>query len=61
MKAIMFANAVIEIAWIVATVYLIIYDHSGWAAATFTGAIISGYSTTTKTSPANNENNNSNQ
>ena len=52
----MFANTVIEVAWIVATVYLVIYDHSGWAVATFAGAIISGYTYTNK-----NENNNANQ
>jgi hypothetical protein len=41
--AVMVANAAIEIAWISATVYLVISGHGGWAVATFIGALFCGY------------------
>ncbi len=44
--AVMVANALIEIAWICATVFLVINDHHYWAIATFIAALISGYSAT---------------
>lgn len=44
--AVMVANALIEIAWICATVFLVINDHPYWAIATFVAALISGYSAT---------------
>lgn len=37
-------NALIELGWIGATVYLITIDHTYWAIATFIAALISGYS-----------------
>jgi len=37
------ANAVIEMAWVAATVWLVLNGHNGWAVATFIGALFSGY------------------
>jgi hypothetical protein len=39
----MVANVIIELAWIAATVVLVLTGHGGWAAATFIGAIYSGW------------------
>lgn len=44
MNWIMIGNAIIEIAWISATVFLIYTGHHYWAIATFIAAFISGYS-----------------
>jgi len=38
------ANAVIEAAWIAATVWLVASGHTGWAVATFIAALFSRYS-----------------
>lgn len=42
-------NAVIELGWVAAAAYLIVDGHSGWGAAFFVAALISGYSSTTTT------------
>lgn len=58
-KEVMFATAVIKVAWIIATVFLIIYDHHYWAVATFIGALIGGYSwESTKTTTTKSESDN---
>lgn len=43
-------NFALEASWITATVVLILNGHPGWAVATFIAALISGYSSSTKTS-----------
>lgn len=43
MKSVVFANAVVELGWIAATVFLVTTDHNGWAVATFIGALAGGY------------------
>lgn len=48
MKSVMFANALIELGWIAATVYLVTTDHNGWAVATFIGALACGYTAHSK-------------
>ena len=48
MTAVMIGNALIELGWIGATVYLVIHGHPVWAGATFIAALASGYSWKTK-------------
>lgn len=42
--ALMAANALIEVAWVAATVCLVLTGHPVWAVATYIGAFLCGYS-----------------
>jgi len=46
MWALMIGNAIVEIGWISAMVYLITTNHPYWAVVCVFGALFSGYSTT---------------
>jgi len=43
MKTVLIINLLIEIAWVIASVTMVLTGHNGWAVAFFIGAIFCGY------------------